>query len=185
MKVGLLMGSFDPIHIGHVAMSVEVLNAGIVDKIFFVPTVQNPNKSISTSFALRCNMIFHAIEELKFNYISLYPIEKKLTPPYYSYKTLAKIQQEHPDWELYLIAGSDVINSIDKWNHSEEILSRVKLIGVKRNGEEFKIPVEHSIDMSLNISSTYIRKLIKDGKETFPYLCKHNRKFISRRGLYA
>ena len=86
MRIGLLLGSFDPIHIGHISMATSVLNEQLVDKVLFVPTKQNPWKPKSTSFIHRNMMIMKAL--YGFENCELCPIEWSIESPNYSYKTL-------------------------------------------------------------------------------------------------
>ena len=120
MKVGFLLGSFDPIHMGHLHMAAASLNTGLVDKVVFVPSVQNPWKENSTDFRNRCFMIQLAIDDME--HCSLSSIDYRNTAPYYSVNTLKMLQEEYPEDELYLIVGADIVNNIKDWHEGEWIL---------------------------------------------------------------
>lgn len=159
MRIGLLLGSFDPIHNGHVKMAESALNKGLVDKVFFVPTAQNPWKAESTKFIIRCAMIQRAIATNVNFYMS--PIELELEAPYFTYKTLQLLKEQYPEGEFKLIVGADVADSIKDWEHGDWILQNFSLITVQRPGYNFQVNVD--IEDSIDVSSTEIRNLIKEG----------------------
>lgn len=159
MKIGLLLGSFDPIHNGHITMAAAATNLGLVDKVFFVPSVQNPWKAKSTNFMIRCAMIQRALEGESEFFLS--PVELELEAPYYTYKTLELLQKQYPNDEFSLIVGSDVALSIKNWENSSWILQNFQLIIVQRPGYNFNVQVD--IEDSIDISSTQIRNLVKEG----------------------
>ena len=184
-KVGILLGSFDPIHIGHIAMITEVLNKKLVDKVLIVPTRQNPWKPKSTDFDIRCKMIESIIIQNFDNSVCLSYIEETLEPPFYTYKTLQALKARYKDSELYLIGGSDTINSLYFWDHADWILSNIKLIGVIRNNVPFSIPVEHQVKLTLDISSFDIREMVKENKIVYPYITKNTYNLIKFYNLYG
>ena len=153
MKIGVLLGSFDPPHMGHLHMANTILNKELVDKIMFVPTVQNPWKENSTDFKIRCFMIQMALNDMDNCYLST--VESRISEPYYSYKTLELLQQEYPDDELYLIVGSDL--DIKNWNKGQWIIDNFKIITIARN----VLTGSEDISEIWNISSTEIRELVK------------------------
>lgn len=159
MRIGLLLGSFDPIHNGHIKMGESALEKGLVDKVFIVPTAQNPWKGESTKFIIRCAMIQRAIEAKVDFYMS--PIELELEAPYYTYKTLQLLKEQYPEGEFKLIVGADVADSIKNWENGDWILQNFQLITVQRPGHNFNVQVD--IEDSIDISSTQIRNLVKEG----------------------
>ena len=98
MRVGFLLGSFDPIHMGHLHMAASVLNCELVDEVVFVPSVQNPWKTDSTDFRNRCFMIQLAIDDME--HCSLSSIDYRNNEPYYSVNTLKMLQEEYPEVPL-------------------------------------------------------------------------------------
>lgn len=187
MKIGLLLGTFDPIHIGHVNMATSVLNSGLIDEVLFVPTMQNVFKEGKpASFYYRCHMIYLALQGIK--NCEVCSIDYKSTEPYYSYKTLTLIKEIYPEDELYLILGSDVVREIHKWEKSNWILENFKIIAINRSGDKLIPSPEdkciYSIDSNMEISSTWIRNLIKDNKEIIPLVPKAVKNYIETYGLY-
>lgn len=180
MKVGFLLGSFDPIHMGHLHMASASLNAGLVDEVVFVPSVQNPWKENSTDFRNRCFMISLAIDDME--HCSLSSIDYRNTEPYYSVNTLKMLQEEYPEDELYLIVGSDIVNDIKNWHEGQWILDNFKLIVVARNGCKNLDLID--ITKTLEVSSTEIRELAKEKKQIYPLVPKVVSQYIKRFNLY-
>ena len=181
MKVGILLGSFNPIHMGHLHMAASALNAGLVDDVVFVPSVQNPWKEkYSVDFRNRCFMISLAIDDME--HCSLSSIDYRNSEPYYSSNTLKMLKEEYPDDELFLIVGADSATEIGDWNEGDWILQNFGLITVARNGYEDTAIVD--IQKTLDVSSTEIRELAKDKKQIYPLVPKVIAQYIKRFNLY-
>lgn len=172
MKVGFLLGSFDPIHMGHLHMATSALNTELVDEVVFVPSVQNPWKENYTDFRNRCFMISLAIDDME--HCSLSSIDYRNTEPYYSVNTLKMLKEEYPEDELYLIVGDDIAPSIKDWKEGEWILENFIVLTLLREHGRAK----------LNISSTEIRELAKDKKQIYPLVPKVIAQYIKRFNLY-
>lgn len=180
MKVGFLLGSFDPIHIGHLYMASSVLNADLVDEVVFVPSVQNPWKENSTDFLNRCYMIYLAIDNMEHCFLS--NIDYKNTKPYYSANTLKLLKEEYPNDDLYIIVGVDIVNDIKNWHEGQWILDNFKLITIAREG--YLDAGIHDISKTINISSTEIRELVKANKQIYPLVPKVVSQYIKKFNLY-
>ena len=180
MKVGFLLGSFDPIHMGHLYMASSVLNVGLVDEVVFVPSVQNPWKENSTDFRNRCFMISLAIDDME--HCSLSSIDYRNTEPYYSVNTLKMLKEEYPEDDLYVIVGVDIVNDIKNWHEGQWILDNFKLITIAREGYlDAGVP---DIRKTLNVSSTEIRELVREKKQIYPLVPKVISQYIKRFNLY-
>lgn len=160
MRIGLLLGSFDPVHNWHLEMAQKALEANLVDQVFFVPAKQNPWKEKSTDYAKRCWMLLSEVKRIPNCKVSA--IEDKLPPPYYSYKTLQALKEKYHNDDLYLIVGADTATSIKDWKEGDWILNNVQLITVSRPGNEDPGIVD--IPLQVDISSTQIRNLVKENK---------------------
>lgn len=179
-RIGFLLGSFDPVHIGHIYMATEALNNDLVDEVIFVPTFQNPWKNKSTDFHKRCLMLEMAITSLENCKISM--IEQSLTAPYYSYNTLKALSKQYANDDLYLIVGADVVTEIPHWNNGSWILSNYRLITVRRDGYDYKAALD--IPNTLNVSSTYIRDLYRKKKQVYPLVPKELDVYIKKYKIY-
>lgn len=183
MKVGFLLGTFDPIHMGHLYMVTSVLNDGLVDEVVVVPTMQNVWKEKeATDFQHRCFMVQLAIDEI--DNCTLSSIDYRTPEPHYSYQTLQLLKEDYPDEELYLIVGADIVDSIKDWKEGDWILENFKLIAVNRAGSNFKSAVDGYVSNTFNISSTMIRYLVKDKKQIYPLVPKAISQYIHRFNLY-
>jgi nicotinate-nucleotide adenylyltransferase len=202
MKIGFLLGSFDPIHIGHINMIREALN--FVDKVIVVPSGHNPwKKDINPApFDLRVEMISQAI--LPFGkLVEVSDIEGTFEPPYYANKPLNYFREKYKNDELYIICGSDTADKIPYWKEaSTDILPFYKIISLERDnvgthlsGNDWQIRKVESTDgktyeykhvfiLPFAISSTYIRRLIKERKIIFPLLPQGVLEIISANKLY-
>lgn len=178
MKIGLLLGSFDPIHMGHLYMATSALNNHLVDKVIFIPSVLNPWKNQSTDFKYRCIMIQLAIESIDNCLLSMVDFNNK--KPYYSYYTLNMLKDQYPNDELYIILGADIAQKVKEWYKGDWILENFKFILVARNG--YDIPVD--INKTLDISSTEIRNLAKENKQLYPLVPEIVNRYIKQYSLY-
>ena len=181
MKVGILLGSFNPIHMGHLHMAASALNAELVDEVVFVPSVQNPwKKTYSADFRNRCFMISLAIDDME--NCSLSSIDYRNTEPYYSANTLKMLKEEYPEDELLLIVGVDTVLQIRNWTDGDWILENFGIITVARNG--YYGPGVVNIPKTLDVSSTEIRELVKEKKQIYPLVPKVIAQYIKRYNLY-
>lgn len=180
MRRGILLGSFDPIHIGHISMATAALNENLVDEVIFIPAYQNPWKTRSTDFDIRVMMTQLAVDDLencKVSIVDYFNIE-----PYYTSNTLKLLKQQYPEDELCIIVGADTYVGIDNWHEGKWILNNFEFIVVNRPGYEHSI--KSHINNSLYVSSTEIRKLIKEDKQVYPLVPTAVECYINEKNLY-
>ena len=201
-KIGLLLGSFDPVHIAHVNIAACVLNSGLCDKVLFVVAKHNPWKTVEPApFELRCKMVEAAIEPLG-NKAEVCRFEEEFEPPVYSYIPINKALETYPEDEIILIAGSDTIEKIPHWkNFDTHIKDKVKYIEVLRGFESLieTKPIPFEIQgkavctymevtvletQKMNASSTMVRKMVSNGMNPYPYITKEVLKIIQDNELY-
>lgn len=177
MKVGLYFGTFNPMHIGHLIIANHMAEYSGLDQIWMVVTPHNPLKKKNTLLDdhHRLQMVFLATED----YPKLKPsdIEFRLPQPNYTVHTLAHLQEKFPTYEFSLIMGEDNLNSLHKWKNYEVILNNHHIYVYPRiNPEPLSPELEnhphiHHIDAPvIEISSTFIREGIKEGKNIQPLL---------------
>jgi len=192
MKIGFLCGSFDPIHMGHIHMISLVLNNKIVDKVVVIPTLQNPwKKKKPLPLDIRIKMIKNDISIFG-DKCEVTDIETKVEGTNYSYKTCQMIREMYKDDDLYIIAGTDVANSIKHWKkYEEEIEPYFGVIEINRSEPNpsdngIKIDEKHiKINtFAVDVSSTYVRSLIQKNLFPFPYLSMKNALFINDNKYY-
>lgn len=177
MKIGLYFGTFNPIHIGHLIIANHMAEHSDLDQIWMVVTPHNPHKKKNTLLDdhHRLEMVHLATE----NFPKIQPsdIEFKLTQPNYTVNTLAHLQEKFPKYEFSLIMGEDNLNSLHKWKNYEVILQNHDVYVYPRLNsgeidEQFiNHPKIHKIDAPIvELSSTFIRQSIKNGKNVVPML---------------
>lgn len=191
MKVGLYFGSFNPIHVGHLIIANYMAEHSHLDQIWFVVTPHNPfkNKASLLDNYQRLEMVYLATKD----YDKLKPsnIEFNLPQPNYTINTLTYLQEKHPKEEFALIMGEDNLNSFHKWKNYALILENHHIYVYPRISNE---PKEtrfdghekiHKINAPvIEISSTYIRKGIKDSVNVKPMLPQHVWTYLDTMNFY-
>ena len=191
MKIGLYFGTFNPIHIGHLIIANHMAEYSDLDQIWMVVTPHNPLKKKNTLLddSHRLQMVYLAAED--FPKIKPSDIEFKLAQPNYTINTLAHLQEKYPKYEFSLIMGEDNLKSLHKWKNYEVILAHHEIYVYPRLSSdeenlEFKNhPKIHIIDAPVvEISSTFIRENIKNGKNVKPLLPSKVWEYIDHNNFY-
>ena len=201
MKIGILLGSFNPITIGHVAMASNVMASGLCDKVLFVVAKHNPwKKEAPAPFDLRCQMIEEAIRPLG-DKCEVCRFEEKYEPPVYSYIPINEAIETYPNDEIFLIAGTDTIDRIPRWKNFEtHIKDKIGFIEITRGldstiadepipfGESFEAVSSISVTVleiqKMDVSSTMVRTMVSKGMNPYPYVTEGVAKIISDNKLY-
>lgn len=179
MKLGVYIGSFNPVHNGHIEVVNYLLNNNIVDKVLIVPTGAYWDKNNLIDIKDRINMLrFFENERIL--------IDDKHNDIPYTYLLMRELKKEYDD-ELYLILGADIISSLDKWKNYAEIL-KYKIIVMNRNNIDIKKEIEKYNTPNfivinkfkyIDVSSTEIRNDLNN-----KYLDKRVKEYIIKRNLY-
>lgn len=176
-KTVLFFGSFNPIHIGHTAIANYVCEHEDVDELWFVISPQNPFKEKKDLWSneLRLSLVKKAING--YNKTKASDAEFTMPLPSYTYNTLQKLEQIHADREFILLIGSDNWVKFQDWKNYEDIISNHKIMIYPRKGHnisEAKLPITKNIKIinapEIEVSSTYIRKGIDEGKNLMFFL---------------
>lgn len=198
-KIGILGGTFDPIHIGHLIFAEQVRVLCDLDKVIFIPAKKPPHK-LNDGISLinhRFEMVRIAIKSNK--YFEISDIEMLSDNLSYTYNTLKKMKKELGDsTELYFIVGSDAWLDLDEWYKSEALLNefsfiigdrpgykddlvndKIRIVKEKYNTDVKKIDI-HEID----ISSSNIRKLVFQRKSIKYLTSELVEKYILDNKLY-
>ena len=174
-KIGLYFGTFNPIHIGHLIIANHLVENSDLDEIWLVVTPHNPHKKKKTLLEdhHRLAMVRIALEE--YPKLKASNIEFNLPQPNYTTNTLAHLEEKYPEKSFCLIMGEDNLKSLHKWKNYKVILDRYSIYVYPRISEgsmetEFKNhPKITKIDAPImELSSTYIRKSIPEGKNIRP-----------------
>lgn len=203
MKIGLLLGSFNPITIAHVAMASNVIASGLCDKVLFVVAKHNPwKKEAPAPFDLRCQMIEEAIRPLG-KACEVCRFEEKHEAPVYSYIPINEAIEAYPNDEIILIAGTDTIDRIPRWKNFEtHIKDKITYIEVLRGYDSMiaNEPIPFKVGcvavctamqvttleiQKMDVSSTMVRNMVSKGMNPYPYVTEGVAKIISDNKLYV
>ena len=177
MKVGLYFGTFNPIHVGHLIIANHLAENSDLDQVWLVVTPHNPLKKKAGLLEdyHRLQMVHLAKER----YEKLLPsdVEFKLPQPNYTVNTLAHVHEKFPQHTFSLIMGEDNLKSLKKWKNYELILQDYELYVYPRISDDevpeafANHPKIHKVGAPIiEISSTFIRKSIKESKDSRPML---------------
>jgi nicotinate-nucleotide adenylyltransferase len=191
MKIGLFFGSFNPIHIGHLVIGNHMVEYSDLDQVWFVVTPHSPFKKKNTLLDnyQRLEMVYRATKD----YTKLNPcdIEFNLPQPNYTINTLTYLQEKYPQHEFALIMGEDNLKSFHKWKNYQLILENHHIYVYPRvsdNSMETQFdghPKIHQIHAPImELSSTFIRKAIKEGKNVQPMLPQHVWEYLDEMNFY-
>ncbi|MGM7635688.1 nicotinate-nucleotide adenylyltransferase [Bacillus sp. Hm123] len=159
-KVGLLGGTFNPPHVGHLIIANEVLEALELDEVRFMPNKIPPHKQMDTGVSEedRVRMLSVAIDHHPKLHLEL--IEMERDGKSYTYDTIQLLKEREPETDFYFIIGGDMIEYLPKWYKVDELCQLVTFVGVKRPGysTETSYPV-HLIDTpEVHLSSSLLRQ---------------------------
>lgn len=191
MKVGLYFGTFNPIHVGHLTIANHLAEYSDLDQVWFVVTPHNPFKKKSTLLDnhQRLEMVYLATKD----YTKLQPsnIEFNLPQPNYTINTLVHLKEKYPEYQFSLIMGEDNLKSFHKWKNFELILEDYDIYVYPRISEgnvehRFKDhPKIHKVEAPImQLSSTFIRNSIKEGKIVRPMLPEHVWEYLDEMNFY-
>ncbi len=173
MKIGLFFGSFNPIHNGHLILVNHILNYSSVKQIWFIISPQNPLKKSSHLMNEFDRLYFVQKAVENDSRIKASSIEFKLPKPSYTSVTLAYLKEKYPSTDFTIIMGSDSFQNLHKWKNSDFLVKNYAFIIYERPGYKTENNLNASIEVTdaplLEISATYIRKLIEE-KKSIKYL---------------
>lgn len=188
-RIGILGGSFDPIHFGHLLMAQSAAEALKLDRVFFVPAFRSPFKSdhhIPFS-ADRLAMVKLAIQGNQTFAVCDGEIRRKGVS--YTVDTLKELKARYPQAKLYLLMGADNLRRFHRWKQPKEILRLARLAILNRPGFDKNYPQRWpyvKVNMpAVDIASSDIRRRLKSGKSIWYLTFTTVIRYIKRRGLYA
>jgi len=197
-KIGILGGSFDPIHNGHLAIAQSAYEDFALDEIWLIPAGHSPNKDEDkmTSAALRAEMVALAVQDIPYFKLSTYEIDKEGTS--YTYLTLSDFKDQYPETAFYFIMGADSLDYLEKWKHPEIICQKAIILVAVRDDmdlddilkkiafikEQFQAEIYPLSCKKNDISSSKIRTNQLEGKEIFGMVPLAVADYITTHGLY-
>jgi nicotinate-nucleotide adenylyltransferase len=188
MRIGILGGTFNPIHIGHLILAEEALFKLKLDKVVFVPTYIPPHKNVEGSVKPkeRLKMVELAMADNSSFEVSTFELDSKKKS--YSIDTLKSFRDTYgEDAQLFFITGSDLLKDLFSWKNVSEIFKMSKFIVANRPGYPVKdVPeeVETVVITPIEVSSEDIRKRLKEGKSVRYLVPEKVRSYIVKHNLY-
>ncbi|GAB4297482.1 MAG: nicotinate-nucleotide adenylyltransferase [Desulfuromonadia bacterium] len=211
MRLGILGGTFNPIHYGHLRIAEEARDSLSLDRVIFIPALTPPHKRVEydVPFEDRYTMTQRGIAGNP-SFVAT-SMERDLSPPSYSYNTLSRLRGEYPDASLFFIIGSDTFRELDLWHRYRELFLLTNFIVISRPGYplddlvggiprgmegEFD-PIDrrmlrhtagslvHGVEgCGLDISSSRLRSMVRRG-ESLRYLTPDGViDYIAEKGIY-
>lgn len=185
-KIGLLGGTFDPPHIGHLIMAEEAYHRLSLDEVWFIPAAEPPHKEKASVSAMdRILMLEAAIDQVDYFKINQLEIERQGKS--YTYDTLKSFQESNPDDEFYFIIGADMVEYLPKWYKIDQLVEMVRFVGVKRPDYQLETPYPVLLldTPGFDVSSTMIRERLKK-KQSIRYLVPDAvLTLLKEKGLYG
>lgn len=164
LRVGLLGGTFDPLHKGHIAIANYAITHDLVDEVWFVVSPKSPGKKNinMTDEMIRLSNVQLFVSNKP--YFHCCDIEYFMPRPSFTYDTILALNQKYPSCHFFLILGADQWQHFDKWYKSSSILKEVGIIVFPRDNINFRnMPINKNVIFvhdapSINISSTSLRQ---------------------------
>lgn len=199
-KIGLLGGTFDPIHNGHLMIAEYAYRQFELDEIWFLPNGNPPHKAnpdIKKDVQARVEMVQIAIES--FPYFKLNTYESEKSDKSYSCQTLQHFKETYPEYQFYFIIGADSLQKIETWKCPEVIIQSVTILAAYRDDmdtpEEMNQQIEYlnqkyhgDIKLLktplLDVASHEIRQAIQNGKIEDLKIPENVLQYILRKKLY-
>ncbi len=197
-KVGILGGTFDPIHVGHLIIANQAITQFDLSTVLIMPTNEPPHKAdqVITSTSHRNKMVQLAIEDNKYFKLSIIEQERKGTT--YTSDTLTLLCQSNPYCRYYFIVGFDSLANIDRWHRPDIIFNSAVILVALRNNETIETVQErisfledkyngeiHLLNIpNINVSSEFIRKRVVEKESIRYFVPKDVEKYIYVNNLY-
>ncbi|HET7487614.1 MAG TPA: nicotinate-nucleotide adenylyltransferase [Acidimicrobiales bacterium] len=191
MRIGILGGTFDPVHVGHLAAAVEVRHELALDTMLLVvanlPWQKAGSRAITPAVD-RLAVVAAAVDGIEGLEASALEVDRG--GPSYTADTVAELAGRHPGAELFLVVGSDVVPDLPTWKRVGELQSAVTVVVVRRPGAPGATPPQpwRSVTVAvpaLDVSSTDLRARVAAGRPIDALVPAAAVREIRRRGLYA
>ncbi|CAI6072358.1 Nicotinate-nucleotide adenylyltransferase [Paenibacillus sp. JJ-100] len=193
MKIGIMGGTFDPIHMGHLLAAEAARDSHALDEIWFMPSHVPPHKpEAGATGQQRLEMTEAAVKDAP--QYEVLGIEMELGGVSYTIDTMRELWRRHPEHEFFFIIGADMVNYLPKWEEIEELVSKLTFIGVGRPGFQLHLDdlpetLQDRVLMAemplVDISSTAIRRRLAKGHSVRFMIPDAVHDYIVRGGLYG
>lgn len=197
LNIGLFMGTFDPIHNGHMMTANTALYTCGFDEVWFVVSSQSPDKKEGSTINFKDRVDLIKKSTLNNPFLKVCTIEESLPKPSYTYNTISELKKKYNKYKFSIIVGSDNVYNMQSWKNIESIIKDCDIFYYERpnvsidafkNFKKFKDFKAKKIDktFALDISSTKIRNVIKEGKslELLRYLVPNECLYLIEKNNY-
>ena len=197
-KVGILGGTFDPIHTGHLILAETACEAFSLDYVLIMPNGNPPHKpgQVNASMEQRTRMAELAASDN--DHFRVSDFEKTPQDYHYTYETLEFLTQEHPDTDYYFILGADSLVHFHTWKEPERICKCCRILAATRDRMETSVLKKHmerlALEMgaciepletpNIDISSNMLRARVRKGRSIRYYVPDTVEAYIREQGLY-
>ena len=198
-RIGIMGGTFDPIHIGHLILGETAYHQFQLDKILFMPAGNPPHKQARENRATdrqRVDMVRLAIASNPHFSLSLEEMHREGYT--YTYRTLERLKKQNPDTEYYFILGADSLYTFDEWREPGRILGACTiLVGTRNHTSDEKLDraiqhlekkyqgnIQKLESLNIDISSKVIRSWIEEGRSLAYYVPDQVIDYIEKNKIY-
>ena len=195
MRIGVFGGTFDPVHFGHLLPVEAAAMKFQLRRVYYVPARLSPHKGETTPTDARHRVAMLALALAGRPDWSIDLEELDREPPSYTVDTLAAIRRRHPDDELWLLMGTDILAGFARWRRPEEILKIARIAAFEREpfaGKDVRIPAVPGLDDrlsvfdagSVKISATELRNVLAAGRSIEGKVPGPVAEYMTKQGLY-
>ena len=200
-KIGIMGGTFDPIHNGHIMLGRQAYEEYDLDCIWYMPSRIPPHKKDHTITAAKDRLAMTAAAIAPYPYFKLSDFElRRIGGNTYTADTLRLLKEEYPDVEFFFIAGADSIMDIEKWYHPEIVMKNAVILAADRACGHDDVPFNRQIEYltkkydaricrlhsrRMDVSSQLLRQKIQNGEQVSRYIPDPVVQFIRERRLYS
>lgn len=190
MKIGIMGGSYNPIHIGHAIIANYIIQNTCLDKLWLMVSPENPFKSGQKMASDMDRIRMTEMVASRLDNVVTSAFEFSLPRPSYTIDTLNALQSKFPDDEFYLIIGADNWAAFDRWRNHQEIIENFHIFVYPRRGYDVVIPqdVANKVELVdapfIEVSSTKIREQLGEYKNMCFYLPEDVNEYIVKKHLY-
>lgn len=196
MKIGIMGGTFDPIHNGHLMLGEYAGRQFRLQKVWFLPNGNPPHKSGETEVRHRIEMVKLALEGHDRFELNLYEAEKGTVS--YSYDTIRNLNELYPEHEFYFIIGADSLFSIESWKCPQNLLSDCTILAACRDEKDqsqvqeqidylkkkYQAGIELLLTPMMDVSSSDIRQMVQYGMDISSLVPPGVKEYIHEHRLY-
>ncbi|MGX7328176.1 nicotinate-nucleotide adenylyltransferase [Enterococcus bulliens] len=185
-QVGILGGNFNPVHLAHLTAADQVGHALGLDKVYLMPEAIPPHVDQKTTIDAKHRLAMLELAIADNDLLEIEPFEITRGGVNYTYETMQRLIELHPNTDYYFIIGGDMVEYLPKWKEIDRLLQLVHFVGIKRPGYQTTsaYPIIWIDVPLLEISSSMLRKKIKEGCSTNYLLPDAVKKYIEKEGLY-